>query len=152
MRDDLLRRARASLGGRRRIRLVFLRRAVSDAYYALFHALAILCADNLVGVTKRDSQAWRRVYRGIDHARAKDEFNRGDIRLMHQGIARIAAAFVQLQEARHAADYDPVTTLSRRSDAEAFVGIAETAIADLDALPPDMALELAARLIVRKRP
>ena len=151
MRDDLLRRARASLGGGRGVRLVFLRRAVSDAYYALFHALATLCADSLVGVSKRDSDAWRRVYRGIEHGRAKDEFNRNDIRRIHRDIGRIAEAFVQLQEARHAADYDPTTILTRRSDAEALIGAAETAIADIDALPPDIALELAACLIVRRR-
>ena len=152
MKDDLLRRARSSLGGNRRVRLVFLRRAVGDAYYGLFHALALLCADSLVGVTKRDSQAWRRVYRGLEHGRAKAEFNRNDIRQLHPNVGRVAAAFVQLQEARHAADYDPTTTLTRRSDAEAFVGMAEAAVADLDALPLDMALELAACLLIQRRP
>jgi hypothetical protein len=134
------------------VRSVFLRRAVSDAYYALFHALATLCADNLIGVTKRDSQAWRRIYRGLEHGRAKDEFNRQDVRQLHANVGRIAAAFIQLQDARHAADYDPATTLRRRSDAEALVSTAESAIADVKALPNAVSLELAACLLVKKRP
>ena len=152
MKKDLLRRARSGIVGNRRVRSAYLRRAVSDAYYALFHALAFTCANCLVGVTKRDSAAWRRIYRSLEHGRAKEEFGRAEIRALHQGIATIGAAFKQLQEARHAADYDPATTLRRRSDAEALIGIAETAISDVDALPPDMASELAASLIVRKRP
>jgi len=152
MREDLLKRARMGLHGRGRIRSVFLRRSVSDAYYALFHALATLCADSLVGPSKHNSEAWRRIYRGIDHGRAKDEFRRADVRSMHANMARIAPAFIQLQDARHAADYDPVNTLSRRSEAEAFIGIAETALADLDTLPPDTSVELAACLLLKRRP
>jgi len=150
--SDLLRRARSGIDAKRRVRSAYLRRAVSDAYYALFHALAFACANNLVGVTKRDSAAWRRIYRGLEHGRAKEEFGRAETRALHQNIARIGAAFKQLQEARHMADYDPATTLRRRSDAEALIGIAETAISDLDTLPADMALELGAYLLVRKRP
>ncbi len=151
MKEDLLRRARAGLGGPRRLRSVYLRRSVSDAYYALFHALAELCADNLIGVTKRDSEAWRRVYRALDHGPTKNELNQRDVRQLHENIDRLATAFLQLQEARHEADYDPVTTLRRRSDAEAFVAIAESAISDLNALPADTRLELAARLLFKKR-
>jgi uncharacterized protein (UPF0332 family) len=152
MKDDLLRRAQMSLQGRRRIRSVFLRRSVSDAYYALFHALAALCADSLIGVTKRDTEAWRGVYRGLEHARMKDEFKKQSVRQLHQGVARLAAAFVQLQEARHSADYDPTALLTRRADAEAFVNVAEAAINDLDALPADIGAELATCLLVKNRP
>jgi len=152
MKKDLLRRARSSIDGKRRVRSAYLRRAVSDAYYALFHALAFACANSLAGVTKRDSSAWRRIYRSLEHSRAKEEFGRAETRALHENIARIGVAFKQLQEARHAADYDPATTLRRRSDAEALIGIAETAISDLDALPADLALDLAASLLFRKRP
>jgi hypothetical protein len=152
MKDDLLKRARAGLFGRGRTRSVFLRRAVSDAYYAVFHALAALCADNLVGASKRSSEAWRRIYRGIDHVRAREEFRRADVRKMHRGVERIAPAFIELQDARHQADYDPLNRLSRRADAEAFIGVAEIALADIDALPPDVGIELAACLLLKRRP
>ena len=151
MRNDLIKRARTGLQGTRRVRSVFLRRSVSDAYYALFHALAALCADHLVGVTKRNSEAWRRVYRGLDHARVREEFRRKDVVNMDLAVGRVAAAFVQLQEARHAADYDPLNILRRRSDAEAWIGIAETAVADLDGLPDDLVLDLAACLLMKRR-
>jgi len=151
MKEDLLRRAHAGLSGPRRLRSVYLRRSVSDAYYALFHALAELCADNLIGVTKRDREAWRRVYRGLDHGPAKNELNQRETRQLHQSVDRLASAFLQLQEARHEADYDPVTTLRRRSDAESYVAIAESAISELDALPAEIRIELAARLSFKKR-
>jgi hypothetical protein len=151
MKDDLPKHARAGLQGRGRLRTAFLRRSVSDAYYALFHALAALCADNLVGVSKPNSEAWRRIYRGIDHARAKDEFRRADVRNLHANVGRFAPAFVQLQEARHAADYDPQNTLSRRADALTFIRIAELALADLNTLPPETSMELAACLLTRRR-
>ncbi len=151
MKDDLIKRARLGLQGKRRIQSVFLRRSVSDAYYALFHALAALCADSLVGVTKRNSEAWRLVYRGLDHRRVREEFRRRDVVNLDAAVGRVATAFIQLQEARHAADYDPLNILSRRSDAEAWIGIAETAVSDLDRLPDDLGLDLAACLLTRRR-
>ena len=49
------------------------RRAVSDAYYAAFHALAASNADTLIGVAQDQltTGAWVRVYRGLDHGRAR---------------------------------------------------------------------------------
>ena len=50
-----------------------LRRAVSTAYYAMFHALASRNADCLVG-TPHDSlteHAWARIYRGLNHSTAR---------------------------------------------------------------------------------
>lgn len=152
MMHDLIARARSSLSGSRRPKSVYLRRAVSDAYYALFHALALMCADQLVGATMRNSGAWTRIYRGLDHGRAKSELQRRDVQTLDPAVARIAATFVQLQEDRHAADYDPVSTLKRRSDVEPRILLAETAIADVQSLVPDMKRELAAILIVKARP
>lgn len=151
MRDDLLRHARVGLRGRGRNPTVFLRRSVSDAYYSVFHALAALCADSLIGASKRGTEAWRRVYRGIDHGRAKDEFRRAEVRDIHFRVDRIARAFIELQEARHEADYDPVNRLSRRADAEAFIRLAEAVLADIDALANDMRVELASCLLFKRR-
>lgn len=151
MMHDLIARARSSLTGSRRPKSVYLRRAVSDAYYALFHALALMCADQLIGVTIRNGEAWRRVYRGLEHGRAKSELQRRDVQILDPAIARVAAAFVQLQEERHTADYDPVSVLRRRSDVEPLILLAETAINDVQSLGPDVGRELAAILIVKAR-
>jgi hypothetical protein len=151
MMHDLLARARSSLTGSRRPKEVYLRRAVSDAYYALFHALALLCADQLIGVTLRNCGAWRRVYRGLEHGKAKNEFLRNDVKALDPAIDRISAAFVQLQDERHSADYDPVSPLRRRSDVEPLVLLAEAAINDVQSLTPDLGRELAAILIVKAR-
>jgi uncharacterized protein (UPF0332 family) len=53
---------------------VCLRRAESSAYYALFHCLARECADLLIGGNnaKRSDEAWRQVYRALEHGIAKD--------------------------------------------------------------------------------
>ncbi len=47
-----------------------LRRAVSTAYYAVFHSLAQTAADMLIG-RKRTSD-WHQVYRALEHGNAKN--------------------------------------------------------------------------------
>ena len=49
-----------------------IRRAISNAYYAMFHALAASNADVIVGPPHDDltAEAWIRVYRGLDHSTA----------------------------------------------------------------------------------
>lgn len=52
-----------------------LRRAISTAYYAMFHALAANNADCIVG-TAHDllsRHAWDRVYRGLEHGLANEQ-------------------------------------------------------------------------------
>ncbi len=150
--DDLISRARSSLSGTKRPKSIFLRRAVSDAYYSLFHALAFLCADTLVGVTKRSDASWRRVYRSLEHGIAKTELQRKEVRSLDAGIKLIASAFLQLQEERHYADYDPVTRLRRRADVEQLIRIAEAANAEVKALSEELKVELATTLIFKSRP
>jgi hypothetical protein len=93
----------------RRPRQSDLRRAISSAYYALFHGLAEVSADRLVGVTPtaRQSIAWSRIYRDLDHNKVKKACRKagqigGSIDLMVY-----ASSFLDLQELGHQADYDP---------------------------------------------
>lgn len=120
--DDLLRvaegLARGALGsGRGRPRQVELRRAVSTAYYALFHALARCCADTLIGATRsenRSQPAWRQTYRALDHAQAKGRCNNTE--MMNRfpiSIRAFGETFVEMQPQRHNADYDPEATFTR---------------------------------------
>ena len=52
-----------------------LRRAVSTAYYAMFHALANSNANALVGApTNNDAMAWNRAYRALEHGDARRRF------------------------------------------------------------------------------
>lgn len=49
-------------------RQVDVRRAISAAYYGVFHAIVTAAADQFIGVTKRSSSQYGLVYRSIDHA------------------------------------------------------------------------------------
>ena len=85
-----------------------LRRSVSTAYYAMFHALANSNADCLVG-TPNDpltEHACSRIYRGLNHNAAKRNLLQ-DQGLFSPQVRRFADVFVQLQDQRHSADYDP---------------------------------------------
>ena len=55
-----------------------LRRAVSTAYYAVFHRLAECCAEMLVGssATQLTRDMWSQAYRGLDHGRIKNQCRR----------------------------------------------------------------------------
>jgi hypothetical protein len=72
--DDLIVTARRlARANPNRPRQADLRRAVSTAYYAVFHALARQCADRFVGTGhNRSRPAWQQVYRALDHGFAKN--------------------------------------------------------------------------------
>lgn len=115
----------------RRPRQADLRRAVSTAYYALFHALCRDCADEFIGKmgAERSEPAWRQAYRSLDRNRARDRFgNRKFIKDFPADIQDFGNVFVKAQAQRHAADYDPsyralkAAVLSDIASAEAVIG------------------------------
>ena len=54
-----------------------LRRAVSTAYYTLFHTLAYTCADRLIDTgLRRHKPDWRQVYRSLHHGFARSACER----------------------------------------------------------------------------
>ena len=117
--------------GGRRPRQSDLRRAVSTAYYALFHALCRNCADALIGTVgaNRSEPAWRQAYRSVDHGRAKDRFgNRNSMGKFPAHIQDFGNVFVKAQAQRRSADYDPAyravkaAVLSDIDSAEAVIG------------------------------
>ena len=83
------------------------RRAVSNIYYALFHALAESNASALIGPPgdALTAAAWSRVYRGLDHATARRELLRHRQEFSIQA-RDFADAFADMQQLRHEADYD----------------------------------------------
>ncbi len=124
----------------RRPRQASLRRAVSAAYYALFHLLIDAASREIVAGQGHD-ELRHLVGRAFGHADMKKacqafvRWNPGAppqplgqlIRSQpDERIIRVADAFVELQQARHEADYD----LSRRfarTDVLSLVGLAEHA-------------------------
>ncbi len=108
--------ASGSIGvGRGRPRQTELCRAVSTAYYALFHALALCCADSLVGATPsgRSQRAWRQAYRALEHGLAKNRCSSGSLGRFPPEIQDFGRLFVTMQRERHIADYDPDAAFSR---------------------------------------
>ncbi len=118
---DLIRLARqlasGELGsGRGRPRQSELRRAVSSAYYAIFHALALAAADLLIG-TNRNSRIetlWLQIYRSLEHGYARNQCQNPAIGQFPPEIRDFAAQFVAMQALRHNADYNPAVTFTRR--------------------------------------
>jgi uncharacterized protein (UPF0332 family) len=121
-------------------RQVDIRRAISAAYYATFHATITAAADQFVGVTSRDTSQYGLVYRSVSHAWLRDlcrEVQKttlpnklkpyAPINGFGSNIAAFAAAVVELQEKRHAADYDVMIRMNK-SDAILAISTAKAAL------------------------
>ena len=115
-----------------------LRRAVSTAYYALFHCVAQSGADLLVGGAgaDRSRHAWRQTYRALDHgvARQRCEKRRFITRFPAE-IRHFAIIFVQMQTNRHTADYDPDASFVK-SEVLDMILETEAAIDGFQSSPP----------------
>ena len=109
----------ATHGGARR--QADLRRAISNAYYAVFHAILTEAADDFVGRSQRRTARYALVYRSVDHRslRALCEIIRKQklppkyTKYQPTGgfgsdLIAVAAAVADLQEKRLLADYDPL--------------------------------------------
>ena len=121
-----------------------LRRAVSSAYYALFHRLCADATAGLVGSARSRRPATRFVVRKFEHGRMRgvcESFvgNNGrpalpdplrstfDKQSLDPRLADVCEAFVELQGERHRADYDLFRPFKRRT-ATNLVVQAETAL------------------------
>ena len=92
-----------------------LRRAVSTAYYAAFHALSQSCADTLVGPYSTDStrEHWVAAYRTLEHRQVRNKFtNLRRMTSFSDQVRDFARRFNDLQDLRHRADYDPEATFA----------------------------------------
>ncbi len=118
------------------------RRAISTAYYALFHTLVAAASDLMAGAKSRGTQRHLAIYRSFEHKRMADvcrQISSGKLRtdagaIFDATIQECANAFLDLQENRHEADYDPIRRIPI-SDAQAAVSRATDAIQMLNASP-----------------
>lgn len=105
-----------------------LKRAVSTAYYAMFHTLAKECADRFIGTgAVRNGAAWRQVYRALEHGFAKQSCGQVARLGFSADIVHFADIFARLQDQRHRADYDPLVAY-RRAEALLLIEEADRAI------------------------
>lgn len=131
-------------------RQIDLRRAISSAYYSLFHAVLTAASDQIVGRTKRNSPQYTLVYRSIHHNAVRDLCNQVKRQRPNDRYARyvpstdfsselkvFAETFVDLQEKRHSADYDPNFRV-RTAEALAAVVSARRAIKEFANAPVDL--------------
>ncbi len=130
-----------------------LRRATSTAYYALFHTLAKSCADLMIGGpgATKSKPAWQQVYRALDHRAIKSACQNKDIITQFpQQIQDFANMFVQMQEKRHRADYDPHEK-SYKSTVTADVQAVEAIMTDFGRAPLKDRRAFAAWVLFKKR-
>lgn len=98
-----------------------LRRAISSAYYALFHAILAAAADDIVGRRQQADSRYALLYRSVDHRSLRQTCQQLLQKVVSPKYARyapsagfgddliaLANAVVELQEKRILADYDPL--------------------------------------------
>lgn len=118
-----------------------LRRAISNAYYAVFHALVTEAADDFVGRTHRDNPRYALLYRSVDHKRLRELCEIASKATLPKKYSKyepaggfgsdliaLAIAVVDLQEKRHLADYDPLFRAAA-ADVALDISKARTALA-----------------------
>jgi hypothetical protein len=127
------------------------RRAVSTAYYAVFHALAKLCADELLGGTEPRSDEYVRVYRALEHGTLKTVFKTPPLNGIVD-LQRIGNRVVVLQSERIRSDYLPSQALYTRDECSGLVQSAKSAVRAIAALSQGDRRALAVSLLFKNRP
>ena len=128
-----------------------LRRAISTAYYAVFHALSASNAELIAGLplSGMSSHAWERVYRRLDHGRAQNNL-RAALPYLSPSGAEFARTFIELQGLRHEADYDPNFSITH-TKARNMIALAENAIRDFVQLAEEERRFIAAQSLFDRR-
>jgi uncharacterized protein (UPF0332 family) len=126
------------------------RRAVSSAYYAVFHSLAKLCTATLLPKGGSESDLLR-IYRALDHGPLRNAFSQSPLK-DHQDIRLIGVAVLNLQTERHRADYlPPDSKLFPKSEVEQLIGQARLTVTQIETLDEASARMLATCLLFKER-
>jgi len=140
-----------------------LRRAVTTAYYALFHKVLGAAATRFMGPNQQQTAGFALLYRGFDHRAMKDICEALQVSTLKtkyrtalrrhsvsQDMRDFAGIFPSLQESRHLADYDPAVAFLA-SDVTSLVDAAEVAMDAFDRAPPDERADVLALMMVGAR-
>lgn len=136
-----------------------LRRAISTAYYGVFHAVMRAAADTYVGRANQKSPEYALAYRHIDHAGLKSvceackrqpSADASESGQLSPDLRAFAGAVVELQARRHAADYDPDLYLYVL-DVRTVLATARDAVNRFRNLPSDQRLKLLFMLMVKPK-
>lgn len=137
-------------GGRGRPRQAELRRAVSAAYYALFHALALCCANALAG-SNRNRSSWDQTYRALEHGHARNQCNDKAAMSRFSGeIQDFGKKFVLVQQRRQEADYSTNAGFDRDQVLQ-IIYEAEDAIVELANATGTERRDFALHVLLRRR-
>jgi hypothetical protein len=131
---------------------VNLRRAISNAYYALFHFAMRAGADMAVGASTRRNvpQLYARAYRSINHNELRDRSGEVRARTTSANIRAFVDATIELQKARHDGDYDPFYRATK-TIANEKIQMARDAIAAFEAATADEQKACLAFLLFKER-
>ncbi len=130
-----------------------LRCAVSCAYYAMFHTLAVSNANTLAGASPAAQQhwAWRQAYRAADHRPTRNKLSRASLGSRFSGPAiDFGEQFAIAQQTRHTADYDPYREFSATAVTELIDNV-EAAINAFNQTPDDLRRDLAIHILTASR-
>jgi uncharacterized protein (UPF0332 family) len=152
---------RARLQGRPR--QADIRRAISAAYYGVFHAVIAKAVDQFVGAINRDKAHYGLAYRSVSHSRLREVCNAiqkptppgkyrpyAPIAGFGPDVIALADAIEALQEKRHSADYDIMIRMNR-SDAAVAIATVRAALARLDKTPQQEQLAFLGLLLFSPR-
>ncbi|HBF30016.1 HEPN domain-containing protein [Rhizobium sp.] len=149
MADRLVESAEQLLESRPRS-ATFRRRAISSAYYAVFHALAQMCADVFLPDSKSEEEILR-IYRALDHGQLRTALIHSSLKT-HTQFGRISTSVVELQQERHRADYlPPDVGLFPLEDAKALVERAKLVVSEIRNMDVDHRRLLATHILFKER-
>lgn len=127
------------------------RRAISSAYYAVFHHVLASVGDRFVGNDKRRTVLYASAYRSIDHNRLEAlckvvgcEIIKPESKYasfapdggFHVNLREYATKLVDLKKKRNIADYDPSHWI-RIADVRTDISAAREAIENFKSAPAD---------------
>jgi uncharacterized protein (UPF0332 family) len=127
------------------------RRAVSTAYYAVFHAMCESNAYALLGSPSEvTADVWSSCYRALEHRQIKPALRQMVLTPSFAELTDVLVTAASLQERRHLADYDPSFVVSLTEAGES-VSEAQDAVGKLASAPLAARKALAVALIIAGR-
>jgi uncharacterized protein (UPF0332 family) len=140
-----------------------LRRAISSAYYAVFHAVLSAAADRFVGRERRSGSLYSLAYRSVNHTtllKVCEEVGKPTPSKKYepyfptngfgQEILRVATAVALLREKRDKADYEPMF-VADPTDVSVILKEARTALESLEAASEEQRVMFLGMLLFQPR-